>query len=273
MFSSKTKSTWYFFTRYHLSDARYILCFLVILFSLCLSSQSQATSSYQGDYNAYLNSRYSNSNWNAYVREGMKAFHEGQFDIAQRNLYKAFNMGCESPLVLFQMALISEYQKSFYSALEYYQMAKANFKKANKGHRYHREFNENYGRALYYSGKVDQALPILKKAAKRTKSFWLLKMVGMLAFEKGDTLTATSYFERAVRIRSSEVTKEELVYIYTLLGRMFANRGERDGALRNYSKVLELDPENGEARKFVSGIRKTYQQDKMMDMLEELKNM
>jgi tetratricopeptide (TPR) repeat protein len=149
-------------------------------------------------------------------------------------------------------------------------MAKNGFKSSNQDHRYNQTFNENYGRALYLSGKKDDALPLLRAAAKKSKSFWLLKMLGMMAFEESDTLNATSYFERAVRVQSPDVTKDELVYIYTLLGRLFLNKSERDGALRNYTKVIELDPTNKEAKDYISKIQKTYEQDKMMKTMENI---
>lgn len=240
------------------------------LFGANAAAQSTLATS---DYADYASSKHARSTYNEYVKEGLGAFHSGDYDMAQKNLYKAFNLGCESPIVLFQLALINEYQKSYYSALEFYQMAKSSFKSSNSGHRYNQNFNENYGRALYFSGKKDEALPLLKASAKKSKSFWLLKMLGMLAYESGDTLNATSYFERAVRIQSPEVTSEELVSIYTLLGRLFLNKSERDGALRNYTKVLELDPANEEAKNYISRIRKTYEQDKMLKMFENIGEM
>lgn len=224
------------------------------------------------DYQDYLSSRYSSANWNAFVQEGMEAFHNEKYDIAQKSLYKAFNAGCESPVVLFMLALISEYQESFYSAIEYYQMAEKGFKKANRDHRFNQTFAENYGRALYHSGKKDEALPLLKHASKKTQSYWLLKLLGMLAYEQGDSQNALSYFERAIRVKTPDVTQTELVYIYTLLGRLFLQTGEQEGAMRSYMKVLELDPANAEAQQFKKALDRQYQQKKMMDVLDELKD-
>lgn len=223
------------------------------------------------DLAAYQGSKYASSKWDAHAKAGLEAFHTGNYDVAQNNLYKAFNSGCESPIVLFQLALINEYQKSFYSALEFYQMAKKGFESSNKNHRYNLEFYENYGRALYYSGKIAESLPILAKAGKSTKSFWLLKLLGMIAYEQGDTLNATSYFERAVRIQSSDVTREELIYIYGLLAKLFLVKGETDGAYRYYVKVLELDPNNRDAREYTKKINNSYQKDSTYKILEQLK--
>ena len=149
-------------------------------------------------------------------------------------------------------------------------MAKKNFRFSNKNHRYHRDFAENYGRALYNSGRTEEALPVLKRASKKTKSYWVLKLLGMISYQKGDTLNAVSYLERAVRIPNAQVTRSELVYVYTLLGQMFLQQGQQDGAHRYYQKVLELDPHNREAQQFVKGIQKSYDQNGMMKLIESL---
>jgi tetratricopeptide (TPR) repeat protein len=248
-----------------------ITCFLEIRPLKAQEPEQASQILFNEDLAAYQSSKYASSKWDAHVKAGLEAFHTGNYDVAQNNLYKAFNSGCESPLVLFQLALINEYQKSFYSALEFYQMAKKGFESSHKNHRYHLEFYENYGRALYYSGKIAEALPILSKASKATKSFWLLKLLGMIAYEQGDTLNATSYFERAVRIQSSDVTREELIYIYGLLAKLFLVKGETDGAYRYYVKVLELDPNNQDARAYTKKINNSYQKNSTLQVLEQLK--
>ena len=252
---------------------RQFIVFVVFLTScLVFASTSKAEDPTAAeDYQAYASSSFASSNYNSLVKAGMEAFHSGEYDVAQTSLYKAFNMGCESPIVLFMLALINEYKESYYSALEYYQMAQKAFKKANQNHRFNLSFNENYGRAMYYSGKTTEAMPFLKKAGKTTKSFWLLKLLGMLAYEKGDTLNAVSYFERAVRVNSKDVNQSELVYIYTLLAKLFLYKGEKDGAHRYYQKALELDPQNPEAQQFMRSIEKSYRDQKMLDVMDVLK--
>lgn len=207
------------------------------------------------DLAAYTSSKHPGK-WDKQVTEGIQAFHDEDYDLALKLHDKAFNMGCKSPIVLFQLALIHEDKESFHSALEFYKMAKKEFGSANKEHRYALTFDENYARALFLSGKPEEAMPILIKVSKKTKSFWLLKMLGMMAYDKGDTLNATAYFERAVRLPAA--TTPELIYIYGLLAKMFLEKGEQDGALRYYSKVLELDPQNSAAKTYLDGINKTY---------------
>lgn len=233
-----------------------------------LASADQASD----DYTSYLNSSYASGSWNDLVKTGIEQFHADQYDEAQESLYKAFNKGCESPIVIFMLALMSEYKESYYSALEYYKMAEKGCKKGGGNHRYCETFDENYGRALYNSGKKDEALPILKKASKNTKSYWLLKMLGMMAYEQGDGLNAVSYFERAVRLNDPDVNTSELVYVYTLLGKLFLYKGEQDGALRYFQKALELEPNNAEAKKYSSQLQQQYEQQKMLKVMEGLKD-
>lgn len=243
---------------------------LTICLFYCLPVQAESLA--DTDYQAYQSSSYHSAKWDHYVKEGMTALHSDDYDAAQQHLYKAFNLGCESPLVLFQLALLSEYKKTYYSAIEYYQMAGQKFKHANQNHRYNQTFTENYGRALYLGGKKDQAIPLLFQAAKKSNNYWLLKLVGMISYERGDSLNALSYFERAVRAKSPDVSHSELVYMYTLLARLFGNKSEFDGAQRYYRKVIELDPTNEEANNFVNGIRKQHEQQKMYDVIEKLKD-
>lgn len=245
---------------------------LLICIAIGFPVPSLAEDLFTSDYQAYVGSGFHSSKWDDKVKEGMRAFHDGEFDVAQQQLYQAFNRGCESPIVLFMLALLNEYKKNHYSAIEFYELAGQKFKAANKNHRYNLGFTENYGRALYLGGKKDKAIPMLFQAAKRSTSYWLLKLVGMISYERGDSLNALSYFERAVRVKTPDVTNSELIYMYTLLARLFGNKSEFDGAQRYYRKVVELDPVNSEANDFINGIRKQHEQQKMMKTMEKLKD-
>jgi tetratricopeptide (TPR) repeat protein len=256
----------------HYIFKKYLLLLVVILISLIFiptTSRAQTKLAID-DYASYLKSRYAKEKWNPLVKKGFETFHSLDYEAAQNVLFKAFNMGCESPIVLFQLALINEYKGSYYSSLEFYQMAKKGFTKSNKGHRYSKSFNENYGRALYFSGNKQTALPLLKKAGRKSKSYWLLKLLGLLAYEAGDSLNAVSYLERAVRVRSQDVTKNELVYVYSLLGKLFLHKGEPSGAYRYYKKVLELDPRNAEAKRYIKQVERQNKHDDMLKLIEQL---
>jgi len=272
--NSKSKNLILFNAAKSYRKSTYFAVFTALLFIFIFINLQEARANMAtDDYQAYLGSKYASASWNDYVTNGFEAFHSAEYDMAQTSLYKAFNKGCESPIVLFMLALISEYKQSYYSSLEYYKMAEKAFKNSNSNHRFSETFNENYGRALYYSGKKNEAMPILKKAGKKSKSYWLLKLLGLMAYEEGDALNALSYLERAVRVKSDDVTKEELVYIYGLLGKLFLHKGESDGAHRYYQKVIELDPNNPEAKQFMNGIERSYQNKQMMDLMDKMQDM
>lgn len=244
----------------------FILLVIVVQIQPAFAQQKQA----EEDIKTFLSSSYASPKWNEFVKEGFKALHSEDYESAQKAFYKAFNLGCESPLVTFALALISEYKGSHYSAVDYYKMAAEKFKASHSSHRWAITFNENYGRALWQSGKREEALPLLRRAAQKTKSYWLLKMLGMMAYEQGDTLNALSYLERAVRIKDASVTRGELALVYGLLGKLFYHKGETNGAMRYYQQVLELDPQNPEANQFMREIQKRQQQEDMYKSLDKL---
>jgi len=234
------------------------------------SVDPEAAAMANSDFNAYKKSRYASGKYNDLVKEGIAAYHLGNLEGAHQNLFKAFNLGCESPIVAFMLALVSEASGSYYSAIDFYQLARKGFDVANQDHRFNAMYFENYGRALYYSGRIEQARPVLNKAAKKTKSFWLLKLMGLLAVEKGDTLNAVAYFERAVRINSTDVTKAELVDIYINLARLFTSQNEPEGAKRYYYQVNQLDPSNAEASRYLGGNQKQGSNNDMKAQLQKL---
>jgi tetratricopeptide (TPR) repeat protein len=234
------------------------------------SVDPEAAAMADSDFNAYKKSRYASGKYNDLVKEGIAAYHLGNLEGAHQNLFKAFNLGCESPIVAFMLALVSEASGSYYSAIDFYQLARKGFDVANQDHRFNAMYFENYGRALYYSGRIEQARPVLNKAAKKTKSFWLLKLMGLLAVEKGDTLNAVAYFERAVRINSTDVTKAELVDIYINLARLFTSQNEPEGAKRYYYQVNQLDPNNAEASRYLGGNQKQGNSNDMKAQLQKL---
>lgn len=230
------------------------LLFLAVFFIIPCFSYADDKSSDISDYQA---SKSANAKWDKAVEEGITAYHDDDYETAWKSLYQAYGKGCRSPIVLFQLALIAEMQENFSQSLDLYREAKKGFSTQNKTHRYASIVDENYARCLYMSGEEDAARELLEKAAKKSKSFWLIKMLGLIAYDRGDALEATAYFERAVRLEGA--TNNELISIYSLLAKLFINKGEQDAALRYYSKVLELDPQNQEAQQFVQGLNRAYQ--------------
>ncbi|MBI2339749.1 MAG: tetratricopeptide repeat protein [Deltaproteobacteria bacterium] len=243
----------------------------IFLLSSAAVAQTPTAAYAAQDYAAYQKSPFANRMWDSYVQEGFAALDRQDAAGAIEFLRKAVGEGCESPLVYFKLALGYEALGSYYSAIQYYEQAKVQFAKANKDHRYNREFDANYGRALYMMGQTEKALPVLEKAAKTSDSFWLLKLLGDVALSKDDYLTATAYFERALRSNDPDLTGEAQLDMALTLARIYAKQNQTDGAKRYYQKVLEIDPNNQEAKKYLSSFKGqdsgTY--DKIFEILEK----
>ncbi len=101
------------------SPTRLFIMQLIKIIVLILMTQTAFASAELAaeDYESYKESKYSAGKWDELVKKGIESFHGGDYESAQGVLYKAFNMGCESPIVLFQLALISEKKQSYYSSL------------------------------------------------------------------------------------------------------------------------------------------------------------
>ncbi|MBI4411159.1 MAG: tetratricopeptide repeat protein [Deltaproteobacteria bacterium] len=251
-----------------------LLSLVIILFLPGLANTQTAsppTSYAAEDYKDYKKSPHTSPEWDSFVQEGFQMLDRQDTENTIEFLRKAVGLGCQSPLVYFKLALSYEALGSHYSAVQYYEQAKAQFSKANTDHRYNRTFDENYGRALYMMGQTEKALSHLEKAAKSSESFWLLKLLGDLALSKDDTLTATAYYERALRSNDPDLTAEARLDLVLTLARMYAKQDQKDGAKRYYQKVLEIDPNNQEAQKYLASFKQqdsgTY--DKIFEILEK----
>lgn len=221
------------------------------------------------DYKDYKKSPFVSPEWDSFVQEGFQALDRQDAENTIEFLRKAVGLGCQSPLVYFKLGLSYEALGSYYSAVQYYELAKGQFVKSNIDHRYNRTFDENYGRALYLMGQKEKALPILEKGAKSSESFWVLKLLGDVAFSKEDLPTAVAYYERALKSNDPDLTSESRLDLALTLARTYAKQNLTDGAKRYYEKVLELDPANREARDYLGRFKQDNTYDKIFEILEK----
>lgn len=255
---------------------RFLLFLIPSLIVPVLSSapvaHAQAPTSFSSyaavDYKAHKSSPFSSPKWDPFVKEGFEAMDRDDIPSTIEFLRKALNFGCRSPLVTFKLALAFESQGSYYSAIQYYELARESFKQGNQDHRYYREFNENYGRALYTMGQMDKALPILEKAAQKSDNPGILKLLGQIHLTRGDHLKATSYYMRLLSISDSGLTPEERLEINLLLARTYSNQNEVKAAMRYYEAVLAIDPMNQEARRYMSEKQQSESFEKMFELIE-----
>ncbi len=222
------------------------------------------------DLDTYYKSTFKNATWDEMVESGMKAYHSNDTETAYTSLFHAVNKGCESPLVLFMLGTASEARGNFYSAVDYYQMAKRQFNLSHSIHRFAKMVNESLARALIQSGNELEGYQLLEQSTKHNPSFWSLKMLGLNASAKNDIPSALSYFERALRATDSDTSVSEILELYLIQGRLFLKNNESEGATRSYQKALEIDPQNQEALMILSRSNKSQDSSQLLQMIEKM---
>lgn len=257
-------------TLFRLSLTIFILTGTVTLTTNSYSQEKSSTTKQAAeDYEAYKNSPFSAREWDPLVKEGFEAMDREDMQTSIEFLRKAANLGCQSPIVFFKLALGYESQGSYYSAIQYYELALGTFKTANKEHRYWKSFDENYGRALYMMGETNKAIPILEKAASSSTTPWVLKLLGQHYLSQKDQLKATAYFERLMQAEDHGLTVEEQLQINIDLARLYVAQNEEEAAKRYYERVLQLDPNNREARDFVNKGERGETFEKLLEMMDK----
>lgn len=244
-----------------------ILCLCVFPAVLKAQGNPPVASIALQDYEAYKKSPFAGSLWDPIVQEGFLTFDKEDTQTAIEFLRKAVNSGCQSPLVYFKLALSYEMQGSYYSAIQYYELARESFKKANQDHRYFKDFNTNYGRALYMMGQTEKALPLLEAAAANVEEVWILKLLAENFLSKGDVTKGGLYAERLLRLPAAEMTDK--INLCLSLARLYQKGGDEAQTVKYYELVAALDPLNGEAKTFLQQRKSQKSLEKVYEMMEE----
>lgn len=221
------------------------------------------------DFAAYTASPFANPKWDVFVKEGFAAFDKEDLPTTIEFLRKVVQLGCASPLVYFKLALSYEAQGSYYSAIQYYELAKTAFEKGNRDHRYFEQYDESYGRALYMLGQKDKALVQFEKVVKKRDVGWILKFLAEYHLVKEDYLKALPYVERLMTLPDSPLTSEEKVNINLTYARYYFNLKEIESGERYYRKVLELDPQNAEAGNYFKTKEGNERNKKLLETMEK----
>lgn len=123
------------------------------------------------------------------------------------------------------------------------------------------EISPDYHEALNYLGyfyveqgkNLDEAEKLIKKALKlQPDNGAYVDSLGWLYFKKGDTNLAVQTLTRAVLLLKDPV-------IYEHLGDAWFKSGDKDKALVNWEKSLELKPDNPEIKNKIGKIEKPSQ--------------
>ncbi|EKD42149.1 MAG: hypothetical protein ACD_73C00304G0001, partial [uncultured bacterium] len=219
----------------------------------------------------------SNAAWDDFVKEGFNALDKEDAQTAVEMLRKAANLGCVSPLVSFKLAIGYESMGAYYSAVQYYELARDQFKKMNASHRYTQGFDNNYARALYSMGQVDKAKAILIKTCNESCDPWALKLLAGQSLAQNDLTKATDYIEKLLNHADSGLSPDDKKELTLNVARIYASNGDNDKAGKYYKQLQELDPANPEPDRFFKKPAKKKsiphdanwnEYDKIFDMLD-----
>lgn len=246
------------------------ILFLPFFFTVTFFPAKGRAESYASqDFKDYQKSSFANPAYDPFVEEGFKALDRQDLDSTIEFLKKAVGLGCQSPVVFFKLALAFEGEGAYYSAIQYYELARDQFQKSKQPHRYRDSFDENYGRALYLMGQTDKAMPYLEKAAQKTKMFWLLKLLGQIALANGDSSKGVAYYEEALALNDPSASGEDILNMYLELARAYLNQNNNAIARKYYEKIISIDPNNSEARNYLKEVQKRETEQRVFEILDQ----
>lgn len=200
------------------------------------------------DFQAYKKSGFTSPVWDPFVQEGFEAMDRRDIPNTLDFLRKAVNYGCQSPIVYFKLGVAYEFNGTYYTAIQYYELAKEQFRKSDSNHRYARELDENIGRALFMMGQSSRALPLLEKKAATTQNPWVLQILAQDALGKKDTAKAAFFYDKLLHLKDHGMTAAEITEIYLNLARSFAQQNDEINSKKYYEQTLLHDPTNAEAK-------------------------
>jgi tetratricopeptide (TPR) repeat protein len=102
-----------------------------------------------------------------------------------------------------------------------------------------------YGKLLHQRGNIDQAIPVIQKAAQNpARAFPGLKFLGRLFFEKGQMPLAIDTYKRALeKTPSGRRITTDLKEIWYGLGESYLKQGDRENARNWFKNIYEADIE------------------------------
>lgn len=185
-----------------------------------------------------------------------KAYDElGQDSLAVINYYKAMEV---DTTVDFTREIATLYMKSkdFKKAAEVYKKAVENGKK---------DINTVFGlgRAYYYSeefGKADTAFMTMVEMRPELALSYLWRAKANTHLDpKNETWQAKAFYEEYIKKTTPENVerdKRNLVSAHTYLAAYYASQKDMESTKAQFEEILKIDPENGQAKKFLEAIKK-----------------
>ncbi len=249
----------------------YPYIFITCLLCLTLPPRPAWSETKSEDYQFYRKHGHHSKAWDEYVEQGFAAYDRQDCNEAAKYLKEAISRQAQDALVYFKLAVCSELMDSPYTAMQYYQLAQEKLQTLPAVHHYQKDIFENYGRALFKSGKEEEAMPYLTRAAVvGTPSFALYYMVGSLFGKKNDWNAAVEYFQKALTQDTTQIEPKLLSQVYYEVAKVYFEAKDYQQTSTMIDKALQLDPTNENAVKLKRSVNTGLQQKSMVEMLRNL---
>jgi len=222
------------------------------------------------DFEFYKKYGHSNKAWNDDVERGFASYDAQKCDEAMASLKQAVASQCQDALVYFKLAVCSEVAGTPYTALQYYQLAEEKLQKLPPAlHRYQKDIYENYGRALFQSKRLEEAFPLLTRAAAvGSPSFGLYYMVGYLHAKKGNTAAALEFFEKALSQDISKAPPPILATVYREVAKSYFQNKDYEKSSDLVTKALQINPSDQESLQLKTQIGNIKNQQGIIQMIQ-----
>ncbi|MFO1518478.1 MAG: tetratricopeptide repeat protein [bacterium] len=225
------------------------------------------------DYGYYKKYGRTGKAWNDFVKNGFEAYDSQDCEKTIANLKQAIGAGCNDSLVYFKLGACSELTGSYYSAIQYYKQSEDGLKTLSAPHRYQKDFYEAYGRALYMSKKLDEAMPYLIKAGEvGAPSYALYFLLGQIYLSKGDNPNALNYFNKAIAQPLDMANPAQLGIIYGSIGKAYLEAKDIEKAIQYLDMALKQTPTDNDIQQARIRAGDMKRQQEIFKMMQGLSN-
>lgn len=181
--------------------------------------------------------------------KGIEYERANKLDRAVEMYRKALEMNKASNMVKVRLAKVLSWQDNYEDALTL-------LEEVLEDEKYHSEALFRKAQILSWQGKYNESLAIYQIYLIREKDdFEALMGIARVSFWSGQNEKAIDYFNQAINAGGDEIDAR------LNLGKVYLNMDDRGAAKEEFNKVLQMDPGNKEAMRFLRdiGTMKTFE--------------
>ncbi len=179
----------------------------------------------------------------ALIDKGIRYEHEDKLDEAIETFKLALTLDPENLLVQVRLAKILSWRGRYEEALKI-------LNNVLKRHPDHSEALFRKAQILSWEGKYKEAIATYQiYLLKEKNDADALMGIARVCFWDGEYEKAIEYFNRAIKAGADKIDA------YLNLGKIYLAIEQKEKAKEMFKKVLEIDPKNKEAKRFLRGIR------------------